>query len=268
MDEKYESDIAAERLVGGLAALLDYESPPWPRGVFPPLGHWLLFPPTTPQSQLGVDGHPRRDDGRSRRMWGGSRIRFLEPIAVDAVVTRRSTILHQNVKNGRRGRITITTNLHEVSVNGRLAVREEQDIVVLPATTSATPAPEGQPCKCIPRHIRAVTLDPVALFRFSALTFNAHRIHYDRDYARLVEGYQGLVVHGPLAATLLLDHFRQTRPDLVVTEFSFRAHRPLFAGTPFDLCASGSDLWCQSAGSVAMTARIAGRPAPPAGSPR
>lgn len=261
METEEREDVATQRIVDGLAALLDHHAPPWPRDLLPPLAHWLLFPPTARQSLLGTDGHPHRDEeGLPRRMWGGSRIRFVEPIAIGATVSRRSTVLERVEKDGRQGRMVRLTLLHELSVGGRIAVREEQDIVYLaPAAGPPAPVLGKEPEAPVVPHVRPVTLDSAALFRFSALTFNAHRIHYDRDYARTVEGYPGLVVHGPLAATLLMDHYHHIRPDAAVTGFSFRAHRPLFENTPFDLCASGDDLWCRSGGQTAVTAQVAVR---------
>ena len=269
MDTEARKDVASCRDVVGLAALLDYDAPPWPSHFLPPLAHWLMFPPTARQSLLGPDGHPRRDDDAlPRRMWGGSRLRFLAPIAIGATVSRRSTVLERVEKAGRRGRMLRLTLLHELSVGGRLAVREEQDIVYLPAASPApvlTAVARGEPGEPSAEHVRSITIDPVALFRFSALTFNAHRIHYDRDYALSVEGYPALVVHGPFAATLLFDHYRRIHPNATVIGFTFRAHRPLFTNMPFDLCATGENLWCRSGGQTAMTAEVEVRPDMPAG---
>ncbi|WP_188237513.1 MaoC family dehydratase N-terminal domain-containing protein [Sphingopyxis sp. LK2115] len=235
-------DVATAAPLAGLAALLDHDMPPWAPDMVPPLGHWLYFLPTARQSSIGVDGHPRRDN-RSllppvplpRRMWAGSRIDFLSPIAVGATLTRVTTIDAISPKRGAGGDLLFVTLRHEIFANGISAIREEQDIVFREAAGSAPAAAPVAPVSPEPADaVRSIMPDPVLLFRYSALTFNAHRIHYDRDYARNVEGYAGLVVHGPLIATLLMDH--GLRAGLVPRSFAFRAEAPLTDGAPFDLC--------------------------------
>jgi 3-methylfumaryl-CoA hydratase len=249
-------------------------TPPWISGEVPPLAHWLYFLPRQRQSLLDTDGHPKRGDflppvPLPRRMWVGSRVRFLAPIPVDAAISRRSTIATVTAKSGRSGPMVFVTVKHEITVGGTTAVVEEQDIVYRGAVTTATGAPTstGGPAPAAPQvarvsqATRTIVPDPVQLFRFSALTFNAHRIHYDRDYARDVEGYPGLVVHGPLAATLLMDHCLRHTGGRTVRAFSFRAERPLFDTAPFDLCLApseaGVDLWAIDAnGATAFTAAV------------
>lgn len=257
-------DIAAHRHAQLLAALLDHAELPWRAGEFPPLAHWLLFPPDARQSLIGTDGHPARaDGGLPRRMWAGSRVRFLRPILLGDTVERRTTVVSEVDKAGKSGPMRFVTLSHVLSVNGAVAAEEEQSIVyraAAPAEASARPPAPGTVAD-VPAVARQLSLGPVELFRFSALTFNAHRIHYDRDYARSEEGYPGLVVHGPYIATLLMDHFMRHRPHGTVRAFSFKALRPIFDGESFTLGltedAKGADLVAiDAAGGIATQARI------------
>lgn len=251
-------DVAAAAPLVGLAALLDHD--PAAPATVPPLGHWLYFLPDARQSAIGDDGHPRRDDASflppvplPRRMWAGGRVDFLAPIAVGAALVRTTTIDTIAAKRGATGDLLFVTLRHDISADGVAAVREEQDLVYRAAAT-APPPPAGfaetqsEPADAI----RRVVPDPVLLFRYSALTFNAHRIHYDRDYARDVEGYAGLVVHGPLIATLLVDFARRETPERSPRHFRFRAEAPLTDTAPFDLCMARQDdrlrLWSRHPG--------------------
>ncbi len=247
------ADVASAAAVAGLSALLDHETPPWPRNEMPPLSHWLQFLPRARQSEIGEDGHPRRGGflppvPLPRRMWAGGRVSFHAPIPIGAAIERRSTIADVSAKLGASGQMVFVTVKHEVSVSGQVAILEEQDIVYRDMPTAApkpaAAAPEALP---IPDFTRTLTPDPVQLFRYSALTFNAHRIHYDREYCRGVEGYPGLVVHGPYLATLLMDHFLRNAPGVKVKRFRFRAQRPLFDSHPFTLYMAGTaheaELW-------------------------
>ena len=263
-------DVATAAPVAGLAALLDHDVSPWVSGEVPPLGHWLYFLPTARQSVIGEDGHPRRDSTSllppvplPRRMWAGSRIEFLSPIPVDAALTRVTTIDAIKPKRGTSGDLLFVTLRHDITADGVAAIREEQDIVFresAPASPVPAPSPAG-PAETEPADaVRSVLPDPVLLFRYSALTFNAHRIHYDRDYAEGVEGYAGLVVHGPLIATLLIDH--ALRAGFAPRAFRFRAEAPLIDGAPFDLCLTreggGARLWARDvAGRITMRADLA-----------
>ncbi|MBA4751055.1 MAG: MaoC family dehydratase N-terminal domain-containing protein [Sphingopyxis sp.] len=263
-------DFATAAPLAGLAALLDHDVSPWVPGTVPPLAHWLYFLPDARQSMIGEDGHPRRDGAGllppvplPRRMWAGSRIAFLAPIAVGAALTRVTTIDAIKPKRGATGELLFVTLRHEISADGVAAIRDEQDIVfrepapTTPATAPAAPT-EADPADAV----RRISPDPVLLFRYSALTFNAHRIHYDRDYAQNVEAYSGLVVHGPLIATLLMDHFLRNAPGARPRRFRFRAEAPLIDGTPFDLCLArdggATRLWARdAAGRTTMRADVA-----------
>lgn len=261
-------DVATPAPLRGLAALLDHDAVP---DTLPPLGHWLYFLPDARQSAIGEDGHPRRDGHGllppvplPRRMWAGSRIEFLAPIKVGAALVRVTTIDAIRPKRGASGDLLFVTLRHDIAADGVPAIREEQDIVFRgPAPASpAPPAATAAPAAAEPADaIRSILPDPVLLFRYSALTFNAHRIHYDRDYARDVEGYAGLVVHGPLIATLLMDHARRAAPDIVPRHFAFRAEAPLIDGAPFDLCfardGDRAKLWARdAAGRATMRAEL------------
>lgn len=255
------NDVASAGRFDLLAALLDHETPPWPSGEMPPLGHWLLFPPDARQSALGPDGHPARDDKElPRRMWAGSRVRFLGPIALNAALTMEMEAISSTEKVGKSGRMRFETLRKRVFADGNLAIEEEQDIVYREAAKPGASARPPVPDAPEPLNDRddAYTATPAALFRFSALTFNAHRIHYDRDYAMTEEGYPALVVHGPFLATLLMDRFLRASPGVSVSEFSFRALRPVFDGEGFRIQVRGNDLKIiDHAGGVAMQAAIA-----------
>lgn len=227
-----------------LAATLDHASPPWGSGLLPPLGHWLCFTPSERQSRIGTDGHPvRTDDGLlpnvdlPRRMWAGSRIEFLDDIPLDVPIVRTSTLLSATPKSGRSGNMMLVTLKHEIArEGGPVALLEEQDIVYREAADAsvafvrAGEAPgEQDPI------IRSITPDPVMLFRYSALTFNSHRIHYDRDYARTEEGYPSLVIQGPLVATLMLDHLLRQIPGKRIRSYRFRAASPLLESDTIQL---------------------------------
>lgn len=254
-------DIAAVRHAHLLAALLDHETPPWRPGELPPLAYWLLFPPDARQSAIGSDGHPaREDDGLPRRMWAGSRVRFLAPIPLGREVVRETSRIAVTDKQGRSGRMRFVTLRHILRVDGTVCVDEEQDIAYREAGRNGAP-PLPETLAAIPPLVRTVTADPVQLFRFSALTFNAHRIHYDLPYTRDVEGYPGLVVHGPFIATLLMDHYLRHDPAAQVASFSFRAQRPIFAGEAFTLGLTPADkggelMAIDHVGGLAMQARV------------
>ncbi|HSN20176.1 MAG TPA: MaoC family dehydratase N-terminal domain-containing protein [Usitatibacter sp.] len=247
-----------------LAALLDRDDPePKPGGAIPPLAHWLYFLPTDRQSELGPDGHARRGGflppvPLPRRMWAGSRLEFARPLVVGAEATRTSTIKDVAVKEGRSGTLVFVTVRHEIADAGGLVLSDEHDIVYRGeggAGAAPVPAPTGEAWR------REIRPDPVLLFRYSAVTFNGHRIHYDHPYVTGVEGYPGLVVHGPLIATLLVDLLRRSRPQAALRRYTFRAMRPLFDTAPFATCGLPDEarrsarLWTRDAeGAITMDA--------------
>jgi 3-methylfumaryl-CoA hydratase len=253
-------DVAAPGPLAGLAALLDHQTPPWPEHALPPLAHWLYFLPKARQSEIGPDGHPRRGGflppvSLPRRMWAGSRIAFRAPIALGAVMLRRSTVRKVEAKSGAGGALVFVTVRHEISTEGVSAIVEEQDIVYREAPRANAETPKAPPSE--PRQaemVRTIVPDAVQLFRFSALTFNGHRIHYDRDYCRAVEFYPGLVVQGPYTATLLMDHVLRHHPAARIANATIRGMRPLFDGEPFQLCLAGNLAWARAPdGETAMT---------------
>ena len=230
----------------------------------PPLWHWLYFLPGERQSGIGPDGHPKRGGflppiALPRRMWAGGRLQFLRPLSVGEPIRRVSTIRSVQGKSGRSGQLVFVTVLHEISGESGVAIREEQDIVYrdAPAPGAAAPRPAAAPNDEQFGH--TLTPDPVLLMRYSALTFNGHRIHYDRPYAMQEEGYPGLVVHGPLIATLLMETLRRTYPEKTVRRFEFKAVSPLFDIAPFSvngkLEGSTAYLWARGPeGQLAMQA--------------
>ncbi|HYZ48696.1 MAG TPA: MaoC family dehydratase N-terminal domain-containing protein, partial [Sphingomonas sp.] len=236
-------DVCDAGRVQRLAATLDYSASPWRPGVLPPLGHWLCFLPHERQSLLGEDGHPRRaetgilpNSPLPRRMWAGSRIRFKADIPLDTPLVRTSTLISATPKQGRTGAMLFLTVRHVIAEEGgEAAIVEEQDIVCREAHRGPVSERTAEPAGAPDPVVRTIAPDPVLLLRYSALTFNAHRIHYDRDYARSIEGYAGLVVHGPLIATLLLDHLLRGDPYAQVKAFQFRAASPVFAGEQMSL---------------------------------
>lgn len=223
-----------------LAATLDHPPRDWPAGTpLPPLWHWLYFLPLHRASELGADGHARLGGflppvPLPRRMWAGSRFEFLAPLCVGDAAERISTIENIALKHGRSGPLVFVTVRHEVAVNGVAmpALREWHDIVYRAAKQPGDVEPPPQRAPAEAPWSREWMPDDVLLFRYSALTFNGHRIHYDRRYVTETEGYPGLVVHGPLIATLLLDLLGRELPGAKLASFSFRALRPSFDGRP------------------------------------
>jgi 3-methylfumaryl-CoA hydratase len=250
-----------------LAATLDHTREAFAAGdVIPPLAHWLFFLPETPQSELGPDGHQKRGGfipvlaGYPRRMWAGSRLSFVKDIRVGDELRRTSKIAAVRPKTGASGDMVFVTVRHEVSRAGETpSLIDEHDIVY---RSLAGPAATATPRQVEPGpRRRTLTPDAVMLFRYSALTFNGHRIHYDRDYVKNVEGYPGLIVHGPLIATLLVDLIGRNAPGIRVESFAFRALSPLFDGSEMTVNASlptadgRVSLWAaNAAGGLAMTA--------------
>jgi len=234
--------------------------------VLPPLWHWIYFLAPARLGELGRDGHPKLGGflppvELPRRMWAGGRFEFREPVRLGERLTKTSTIQDVAIKQGRSGTLCFVTLRHDLAgEDGSLRFCEEHDIVYRQAATPGSTSPE--PAKAPEGGKWATKVDPsaVLLFRYSALTFNAHRIHYDRDYCRDVEGYPGPVFHGPLTATLLADLAVKHSPGGRIRGFSFRALAPLFDGAPFVLRGKpGEDgvieLWAETPdGGLAMTA--------------
>ena len=220
------------------AATLDRDDPPYKHGdALPPGWHRLYFLSAARPGEVGDDGHTARGKFMPpvplpRRMFAGARLAFHRAIAIGDEVTRVSEIASLEGKQGRTGDLVFVTVVQRYSVRGEIALEESQDIVYRGASRGAEGGGPAEAVEPAPWQ-REVRPDPLMLFRYSALTFNGHRIHYDYPYVTEVEGYPGLIVHGPLIATLLLDLVRRERPGASVTGFSFRARRPLFSPEPF-----------------------------------
>jgi 3-methylfumaryl-CoA hydratase len=251
--------------VAAFAALLDV---PAPAGTMPPLWHWFSFLETVPQAELGEDGHPAHGHflppvPDRRRMIAGGRLSVRAPLPLGATVTRRSALADVSVKSGQTGEMAFVTVRHELCLDGAVAVVEEQDVVYRSQPAGTAPARRHEvPVAVEPEPAAAgswrLRLDPdeAMLFRFSALTYNAHRIHYDRPYVTSVEGYPGLVVHGPLLALLALELPRRFAPERPVTAFEYRLQRPVFAGSAVvaDGFAGDDD------GVIGVTVAVPGQP--------
>ncbi|SPA34548.1 conserved hypothetical protein [Cupriavidus taiwanensis] len=219
--------------VAGLAATFDLDPEAVAAGPLPPLWHWLYFLPRAPQRELGRDGHPTLGGFMPpvplpRRMWAGSEVSFNHPLHIGDTVTRTSTIRDVQYKTGRTGELWFVAVDHELTVNGNTAVNERHDIVYRAMPDPTKPQPPRPRLEQTAQWQRTLQADPVMLFRYSALTFNGHRIHYDRQYTREVEGYPGLVVHGPMQAMLMLDLVAREQPKARVRRFGFRGLAPLF----------------------------------------
>jgi 3-methylfumaryl-CoA hydratase len=261
----------AGRVVQAMAATLDLERSPDTGEPLPPGWQWLFFNPAAPGKLLGVDGHPRRGGflppiELPRRMWAGSRIQYLADLPVEAQAIRRSRILKVENKTGKRGSLSFVTVQHTISCDGTACISEEQDLVYREATPpGAVAAPAPQRYDGVPQWSRGIEPDTTLLFRYSALTFNGHRIHYDQAYARDEEGYPDLVVHGPLLATLLQQFALEQGAGRPLARFDFRGVTPLFVGRAFQLEGRQAEdgalaLWARGPdGELAMSATAAFR---------
>jgi 3-methylfumaryl-CoA hydratase len=251
-----------------LAATLDGPQQPKQGDPLPHLWHWIYFWTVCPQSEVGDDGHPKRGGflppvPLPRRMWAGGRLRFDAHLPVGVQASKTSRIKSVDVKQGRTGNLAFVTVAHEIGHGGKTSIYEEHDIVYrdLPQPGAAAVAAKAAPAD--PQWRRRIEPDPVLLFRYSALTFNGHRIHYDRSYVTEVEGYPGLIVHGPLIATLLADLLRREMPQGQWREFNFRAVGSLFDIEAFEICGKlaedgkSATLWAQNLrGELAMQAEV------------
>jgi 3-methylfumaryl-CoA hydratase len=231
----------------------------------PLLHHWLYFWNVQSPAGLGTDGHPAKGGflppvSLPRRMWAGGRLRFSAPLMLGETVTRTSTILKVEAKSGRSGNLVFVTIEHKLVGRQGLAITEEQDIVYREPTAPGSivgPADTGEVPAAAWR--RGIDPDTVLLFRYSALTMNGHRIHYDRPYAMNEEAYPALVVHGPLQATLLADLAANNLPRRIAT-FDFRGMSPAFDGAKLHVCGeadgNGASLWTQQGATRNMTATV------------
>lgn len=255
-------DQLSRNLVKRIAATLGEDTPAHGEAL-PPLWHWAFFQDPIAESGLGGDGHPARGgflppaDNRNR-MWAGGRVEFIAPLRVGGEATRVSTIKHIEEKHGRTGALLFVTVQHDYLQDGELAIREEQDIVYREPSPPKSGAGEALPNG---DWQEGVVPSPTLLFRYSAVTFNGHRIHYDWPYVTDTEGYAGLVVHGPLIATLNLRAFCRANPQTRLRRFAYRGLRPLVAPQPFEVAGRISapgkaQLWAGNEAGMAQQADV------------
>ena len=253
------TDTVTPQLVRALRATLFLDiGDPRPGDAAPHTVHWCLGQPVYPATELGPDGHPDRGGflppvPLPRRMWAGGEISFREALRVGDEVTRSARIADVTMKSGSAGTLCFVSVDHSVTTSRGEAIRERQDIVYRenPASgQNATPTKSPTPPAKV-QHRETHLADPVLLFRYSALTFNGHRIHYDRDYVTKVEGYPGLIVHGPLQAALLVEMAAKLHGGKAPGKFVYRGLQPLFDGAEFSVNANdtgnGLDVWTANA---------------------
>ncbi|MDB5638385.1 MAG: protein dehydratase [Bradyrhizobium sp.] len=256
------SDVVTAQLVKGLRATLFQEiGDPQPGEAAPWTVHWCLAQPVFPMSALSPDGHPTRGGflppvPLPRRMWAGGELEFLEPLRVGDVSTRTSRIADVTMKTGSTGVLCFVSVDHLVTTPRGTALRERQDIVYRDVSTAQASAPAKPAAPPPPaQHRESHLADPVLLFRYSALTFNGHRIHYDRDYVTKVEGYPGLIFHGPLQAAFIVELATKLHGGTAPKKLSYRGLQPLFEGSEFSINANKTD-----GGMELWTANSAGQP--------
>jgi len=239
---KAVEDFAAPFPVRALIATFDEKDPdPKIGDALPPLWHWLYFLEAAPLSKVGSDGHAEGGDflppvPLPRRMWAGSRFAFTgPPIKVGQTIRRSSRIKSVEPKTGTTGDMVFVTVEHTVSGPDGVSFVEDHDIVYREAAKPGEKQREPKPAPTDATWSRTIMADPVLLFRFSALTFNGHRIHYDQPYVTGTEGYPGLIVHGPLLGMVQIELARRANPDKVPRSFEFRALAPVYAGAAFSV---------------------------------
>ncbi len=247
------TDIIHPGPLDALAASLDRDDPAAQIGdTLPPLWHWLYFLSHPRASELGSDGHAKRGDflppvPLPRRMWAGGRLQFDSLPRVGETLERESMVVDIKPKQGRSGALVFVLVRHLIAGDQGARMLEEHDIVYREMSKPEAKQAPALPAPAEAQWSRQIIPDPVLLFRYSALTFNGHRIHYDRSYCTRQEGYPGLVVHGPLIATLLLEGLREHHPDAVISGYGFKAVSPLFDTEVFSIHGriegDGAQLW-------------------------
>jgi 3-methylfumaryl-CoA hydratase len=240
-DATAHADVTLEQATR-LAACIDADPAVLADGLLPLLWHWACFLPMVPTAHLGPDGHPHRRpemDAFPQRMWVGGRVQVERPLRLGVGTARSSRIVDAVLKDGRGGRFWLVTVGHVVSQDDEVCIDEEQDLVFREAAAVVAPGPDRADAPEA-AWVEELVADPVLLFRFSAVTANAHRIHYDHPYATEVEGYPDLVVHGPLTAILLAELARRRR-DTSFHAVSYRARAPHFANHPLWLTGTPTD---------------------------
>jgi 3-methylfumaryl-CoA hydratase len=238
-NQETRTELIHQQSLNGFAALMDQDVPT--SAIVPPGGHWMYFLPTDKQSRLAQDGHAFKGDflppiDLPRRMWAGGRLTFHNQLKAGDTAEKTSTIKSVTPKEGRTGNLVFITVQHQVSNQDGICITEEHDIVFRDAPSKGSASPkQPQPAPTDGRWETEVVPDSVMLFRYSALTFNGHRIHYDREYCQNVEGYPGLIVHGPLLGTLLMRLAVQRMEERELSSFNFRNFNPVFDTAAFTL---------------------------------
>jgi 3-methylfumaryl-CoA hydratase len=256
------TDIVTAQLAKGLRATLFQEiGEPKVGDAAPWTMHWCLAQPVFPMSALSQDGHPTRGGflppvPLPRRMWAGGELEFFDALRVGDEMTRTSRIADVTMKTGSTGALCFVSVDHLVTTPRGTAIRERQDIVYRDVSGAQATAPAKTPAPPpAAQHRESHMADPVLLFRYSALTFNGHRIHYDRDYVTKVEGYPGLIFHGPLQAAFIVELAARLHGGAAPKKFSYRGLQPLFEGSEFSINANKTD-----GGMELWTANSAGQP--------
>ena len=259
-DTHCQSDVLDPARAAALLATLGRDEGPGAGDPLPPFFHHIYFWDARPPGALGRDGHPKvggliPDLGLPRRMWAGGRLEFNVPLRLGLSAEKRSICERVEEKTGRTGPLGFVTLRHEYWQEGHLCLTEWQDLVYREDPTEGSAKPSPPTARVDELECLVKTFDTTALFRYSALTFNGHRIHYDDDYARSVERYDGLVVHGPLLAQILMLMVSDTSGPM--TRFQFRATAPLIVGEMAQFCRNGSELWVRGPdGRLCMTATV------------
>ncbi len=270
-----EDEVTAAPVAGLMAAFGHVDPSPAKGDPLPPLWHGLFCTAKLPPARLGADGLAK-DEGLlpaaadfPNKLFGGARYEFRRPLRIGDAIRKESEVVSFELKQGRTGAFVVGLVEHRISNADGVAVVEQNDIIYRPRTPPssagngdgkpASPPPPAPPGEAV--WSRTISPDPVLMFRHSAVTFNSHRIHYDRDYVR-GRGYPGLLVQGTLIARLMMEMVREHRPDFDAAAFSFRSGRPIYDDGDFTLGAEPLDggeidLWAlDAAGHIGMTARV------------
>ncbi len=243
-NQETRTETIHQQALDGFAALMDQDAPAAP--IVPVGGHWMYFLPTDRQSNLAQDGHSYKGAflppiDLPRRMWAGGRLTFDRPLKAGEIVEKISTIKSVTEKEGRTGKLVFVTVEHELKGPMGRYIQEEHDIVYRDAPKVDAPKKQMEAAPTDAEWVEVIKPDPVMLFRYSALTYNGHRIHYDRDYVTDVEGYPGLIVHGPLIGTLLMKLAVERMVGKSLKKFEFRNFNPVFDTAAFEICGKRTD---------------------------
>jgi 3-methylfumaryl-CoA hydratase len=263
-EEISQTDYISTDVLNRMSLTLDYDLTFASGDIVPKLWHWLFFLPRVKASEEGSDGHPKTGgfipsiEGLDRRMWAGSRFWFHNELYASKYAQKKSRVVSVTEKEGRSGKLGFVLVRHEIYQDDRHILSEEHDIVYKQAPKSETTvagvnATLNPPIKTA-QWSETIKPNPVLLFKYSALTFNGHRIHYDRNFCKNDFGFPGLVVHGPLIATLLIELIRKNMADTRLLEYSFRIKGPIFDFQTFKVegCREGDmvSLWAVNDSSL------------------